>query len=75
MGFERETLVFSDKDGLCAIKYMPSPGKTPDAFDDAFTLEYFLDTARGKPRVNVKAFLIDQSVVKGIGNAYADEIL
>jgi formamidopyrimidine-DNA glycosylase len=75
MRFERETIVFSDMGSLCAIKYMPLPSKTPDAFDATFTLEYFLKTARGKPRVNIKAFLIDQNVVKGIGNAYADEIL
>jgi len=47
----------------------------PDAFDGTFTLKYFFDIARGKPRVNVKAFLTDQNIVKGIGNAYADEIL
>ena len=75
MCFEQETIVFSDRGSLCTIKYMPLPGNTPDAFSNAFIWEYFLGAARGKSRVNVKAFLIDQSVVKGIGNAYADEIL
>ena len=75
MTFEKETLVFSDRGGLCTIKYMPSVSKTPDAFDDSFTVEYFLNKAHGKSRANVKAFLIDQNIVKGIGNAYADEIL
>jgi len=75
MRFERETLVFSDMGGLCTIRYMPPPDKTPDAFGEAFTLECFLKTARAKSRMNVKAFLIDQKIVKGIGNAYADEIL
>lgn len=75
MRFERETVVFSDRGGLLTIKYMPLPSKAPDAFDEKFTLAYFLKIAGGKPWVNVKAFLIDQSVVKGIGNAYADEIL
>ena len=73
--FERETLVFSDRGGLCTVKYMPQLSRTPDAFADAFTWEYFLGVVRSKARANVKAFLIDQSVVKGIGNAYADEIL
>jgi len=73
--FERETLVFSDMGGLCTIRYMPSPDRTPDAFAASFTLEYFLRTARARPRMNIKAFLIDQKIVKGIGNAYADEIL
>jgi formamidopyrimidine-DNA glycosylase len=74
LNFEKESLVFSDKGGLCTIKYMPIVDKTPDAFDKTFTLEYFLDIAHKKPRMNVKAFLIDQCIVKGIGNAYADEI-
>ncbi|MCL2300781.1 MAG: hypothetical protein FWC27_11635 [Firmicutes bacterium] len=73
--FERETLVFSDMGGLCTIRYMPVPDKTPDAFAASFTLEYFLRAAHAKPRMNIKAFLIDQKIVKGIGNAYADEIL
>ncbi len=73
--FGAETLVFSDKGGLCTIKYLPKPSKVPDAFDDAFTLDYFLATAKKKALTNIKAFLIDQSIVKGIGNAYADEIL
>lgn len=75
MHFERESVVFSDKGGLCTITYMPCTNNIPDAFDDTFTLNYFLNAARGKPRAKIKAFLIDQSIVKGIGNAYADEIL
>ena len=73
--FERETVVFSDRGGLCNIRYMPPAERTPDAFGASFTWDYFLAAARAKSRVNVKAFLIDQKVVKGIGNAYADEIL
>jgi len=73
--FEKESLVFRDMGGLCTIKYKPEIKKTPDVFDDNFTLKYFLGVAHNKPRVNVKAFLIDQNIAKGIGNAYADEIL
>jgi len=73
--FERETIVFSDMGGLCTIRYMPPPDRAPDAFAASFTPEYFLKTARMKPGMNIKAFLIDQKIVKGIGNAYADEIL
>ena len=75
MQFERETVVFSDKGGLCTVKYKPPAGRAPDAFDDAFTWDYFLGAARRNALAIVKLFLIDQSVVKGIGNAYADEIL
>ena len=73
--FEEQTIVFSDFDGLCSIKYPPIAGKAPDAFDEAFTPAYLLAIAKKKPRTNVKAFLIDQNIVRGIGNAYADEIL
>lgn len=75
MHFEHESIVFSDKGGLCTVTYMPSIDNVPDAFDSAFTVEYFLNVAKTKPRTKVKAFLIDQDIVKGIGNAYADEIL
>lgn len=75
LSFARETLVFSDVGALCTIKYKPPLTKTPDAFADTFTWEYFLKTAKKKAMTNVKAFLIDQKIVKGIGNAYADEIL
>ncbi|MDR2897467.1 MAG: hypothetical protein LBU99_01540 [Spirochaetaceae bacterium] len=73
--FENESLVFSDPGSLCTIRYMPVADKTPDAFDPFFTLAYFLGIAHKKSRMNIKAFLIDQHIVKGIGNAYADEIL
>ena len=73
--FENDSLVFSDEGRLCTIKYKPPPNKAPDALDASFTLEYLVKTARKKPLVNIKAFLIDQKIVKGIGNAYVDEIL
>ncbi|MCL2434150.1 MAG: hypothetical protein FWD16_06510 [Clostridia bacterium] len=75
LAFEKETLVFADRGGLCTIRYKPPKGSAPDAFDEKFTLDYFLKTAHKKPLINIKAFLIDQKIVKGIGNAYADEIL
>ena len=73
--FENEAIVFSDMGELCTIKYKPVRDGTPDAFGEDFTLEYFQKIARKKAATNIKAFLIDQRVVKGIGNAYADEIL
>ena len=75
MCFENEALVFSDMGGLCTIKYNPVRDGVPDAFGADFTLEYFRNIARKKAAMNIKAFLIDQKIVKGIGNAYADEIL
>jgi len=75
LNFENESIIFSDMGGLCTIKYKPRPDGVPDAFGADFTLEYFQNIARKKAKANIKAFLIDQKVVKGIGNAYADEIL
>jgi len=75
LNFENESVVFSDMGGLCTIKYKPFRDGVPDAFGADFTLEYFLKIAQKKAATNIKAFLIDQKVVKGIGNAYVDEIL
>lgn len=73
--FERESLVFSDMGSLCTIKYLPAAGNAPDVFDDIFTSKHFLGIAHKNPRMNIKLFLINQQIMKGIGNAYADEIL
>ena len=73
--FQDESLVFSDEGGLCAVKYKPAPNNTPDALDASFTLDYFLKAVRKKPKMAIKAFLIDQKIIRGIGNAYVDEIL
>lgn len=39
-----------------------------------FTLKFFLQLTENKKK-NVKAFLLDQKYISGIGNIYADEIL
>ena len=75
LNFERESIIFSDMGGLCTIKYKPVVGGVPDALSRDFTLEYFRDISRKKANMNIKAFLINQKIVKGIGNAYVDEIL
>lgn len=46
----------------------------PEPFSPDFTLERFAQALRGKRRI-LKKILVDQSLVAGIGNAYADEIL
>lgn len=45
-----------------------------EPLSDNFSFEYFLKILEGRKK-NVKAFLLDQSFVAGIGNIYADEIL
>jgi formamidopyrimidine-DNA glycosylase len=46
----------------------------PEPLDEAFTAEVLEKTAKGR-RAPVKAFLLDQRRVAGIGNIYADEAL
>lgn len=43
----------------------------PEPFDSGFNAEYLMKKARTKP---VKNFLLDQTVVAGIGNIYVNEI-
>ncbi|WP_164668402.1 DNA-formamidopyrimidine glycosylase [Virgibacillus doumboii] len=46
----------------------------PDPFDEAFTLDYFYKKLKKTERV-IKAALLDQSIVTGLGNIYVDETL
>ncbi len=46
-----------------------------DAVSDEFTPAYFITHARKHPKLNIKAFILNQSVVAGFGNIYADETL
>jgi formamidopyrimidine-DNA glycosylase len=73
--FQSQTLVISDPGRLCKIQFMPKITKVPDALSPEFTLDYLSGQLNRSPLLNIKAFLIDQKMVKGIGNAYADEIL
>jgi formamidopyrimidine-DNA glycosylase len=50
----------------------PKENSTPDALD---LTEDYLQEKLGKTKTPVKTALMDQKVVRGIGNAYADEIL
>ncbi len=76
VGFEDEqALVVSDFQGLCKVTFDPVIPDVPDALGEAFCFEYLLKEADRNRRKNIKAFLVDQKIVRGIGNAYADEIL
>lgn len=67
-----EVLVF---DPAHAAEQVPELARLgPDPLVDDFTPEVLARRLRGK-RGNLKATLLDQSVVAGIGNIYADEIL
>ena len=72
---DARSLVIADYQGLCKVTLNPGTPKAPDAMSDTFTFEYFKGTIKRNPWKNIKALLIDQNVVRGIGNAYVDEIL
>ncbi len=76
VGFDDgQVLVVADYQGLCRVTLNPRPAAAPDALSDAFTYDYFWRALRKAAGKNIKAVLIDQAVVRGIGNAYVDEIL
>ena len=47
----------------------------PDPLSKEFSREVLEKVLSGRPRSGIKAILMDQSEISGIGNAYADEIL
>lgn len=47
----------------------------PEPLSPGFTLDMFGELIKKRPRARIKALLLDQSFVAGIGNIYADEIL
>ena len=72
---DSQAFVTADYQRLCKVTLNPKIPKTPDALSDSFSFEYFQGIARKDAHKNIKAVLIDQNVVRGIGNAYVDEIL
>ena len=49
-------------------------GLGPDALDPGFTTEQFAETV-SRRKTRIKPLLLDQSLVAGVGNIYADEAL
>jgi formamidopyrimidine-DNA glycosylase len=68
-------LIVSDPRGWAKVDLDPQEAGVPDALSPAFSLDYFRKKLAEKKSKNIKAFLIDQNIVRGIGNAYVDEIL
>lgn len=62
-----------DASSLAADPFLRSLG--PEPLTEAFTLAGFRAELRRHARAQVKAVILDQSVVAGIGNIYADESL
>jgi formamidopyrimidine-DNA glycosylase len=47
----------------------------PEPLDDDFTVDRFIERLMLRKNSNIKAVLLDQTVVAGVGNIYADESL
>lgn len=55
------------------IDFMKKVG--PEPLESDFTAEQFAERFKRRARTNIKAALLDQSVIAGVGNIYADEAL
>lgn len=55
------------------IDFMKNVG--PEPLEDNFTLQEFATRFKRRSRTSIKAALLDQTVVAGVGNIYADESL
>lgn len=75
-------LLFEDGTGLALTDFQgaanpslnPEEKEAPDALSAELTAAYLEDQLKSK-RTVIKKVLLDQHVIRGIGNAYADEIL
>lgn len=47
----------------------------PEPLDDDFTVDRFIDRLMTRKNSNIKSVLLDQAVLAGVGNIYADESL
>jgi formamidopyrimidine-DNA glycosylase len=71
---DNRQLTLTDYQGAATPTLNPKIKDSPDAMSDEVNYE-FLKKALEKKRTNIKTFLLDQNMIRGIGNAYADEIL
>jgi len=78
------TLFFNDQRKFGWVKLMPTleiPNLSfmkkvgPEPLELDFTAQQFKDRFTRRARTNIKAAILDQSVVAGVGNIYADEAL
>jgi formamidopyrimidine-DNA glycosylase len=67
-------LALADFQGMAVVALNPVEKEAPDALSKAITATWLASKLAGK-RTTVKNFLLDQQSIRGIGNAYADEIL
>ncbi len=77
-------LYFNDQRKFGWVKLMPSlevpnidfmKKVGPEPLEAEFTAEEFMERFKRRANTNIKAALLDQTVVAGVGNIYADESL
>lgn len=73
--FPDSSLVVSDPRGWAKVTLDPKTPAAPDALAAAFSFDYFRKKLQEAKTKSIKVILTDQEIVRGIGNAYSDEIL
>ncbi|MBD0332884.1 MAG: Fpg/Nei family DNA glycosylase [Chitinophagaceae bacterium] len=71
---EDKGLAMADWQGMAKATLNPQEKTSPDALSDEVNYK-FLKERLARSRTSIKNLLMDQKVIRGIGNAYADEIL
>jgi len=66
-------LVLADFQGMANATLNPEEKDAPDALSATINYKFLKETLQS--RASIKNLLLDQHVIRGIGNAYADEIL
>lgn len=75
MGFaNRKGLALSDFQKMATSTLNPAPSAALDAMSDEMNTDFFIRVLQGS-KASIKNILLDQKLIRGIGNAYADEIL
>lgn len=85
IGFDDETyLYFNDQRKFGWMKLIPTAlvGELsfmqkvgPEPLEDAFTVDIFAECLKRRQNATIKAAILDQTVLAGVGNIYADESL
>lgn len=74
LDFEKESFTMTDFQGQATPTLDPEYKDAPDALSDQLDVAW-LYTQLQRSRSSIKNILLDQHILRGIGNAYADEIL
>lgn len=81
---DNSKLFFNDQRKFGWVRLLPTPEVSnidffkkvgPEPLEDEFTWRVFRDRLQRRKNSNIKAVLLDQTVLAGVGNIYADESL